>query len=356
MPPEVTMTACGVECEVPDDLPRTRRPAGPVARREDVARDTRHGTVLHCKRCHAVPEPQLDPTAVDSRANPAQERFEHARTGTPGHVESRDRVAVRASARDRVPAAFRPLDDREPSHALGGQPGPLLTGGELDICLGPASRPVVLRPVEPGRAQPVGQGQLARVVHSQPPLLGGVDEHQPAERPERLAAERRGRLLVQQDDPATGVGQLGGGDETGQPGPHDQDIGVHALPTGRGAGGSHPVSLTILGPQSGRNPQGARNTGPALTLMAMIPYSVNRVAGSACLDRSRPRSSCTFLARRPSPGAATARHVHRRKGPCNVPLRDFGHPLLHDVHHRFTRSTRDRARPVRCHQRHRLRR
>ena len=60
-----------------------------------------------------------------------------------------------------------------------------------------------------------------------PALLGGVDEEQAAEAPERLAAERLLGLLVDQDHPPPGVGDLGGGGQPGQPVAHDDHIGVH---------------------------------------------------------------------------------------------------------------------------------
>src|SRR4051812_48069672 len=107
------------------------------------------------------------------------------------------------------------------------QPGPLLAAGEVDVGLGPAPRPLVLRPVERRRAHPVLQRQLRRVAHAGAPLLGGVDEEQAAERPPGLAAQRGLRLLVEQDDLASGGGQLGRGHEAGEAGPDDDRVCVH---------------------------------------------------------------------------------------------------------------------------------
>jgi hypothetical protein len=83
---------------------------------------------------------------------------------------------------------------------------------------------VVLRTVELRAPHPVLQRQLARVLDAHPPLLGAVDEEQPAEAPERLPAERLLRLLLEQHDAPAGVGDLGGGGQTGQAGTHDEDI------------------------------------------------------------------------------------------------------------------------------------
>ena len=109
------------------------------------------------------------------------------------------------------------------------QPGALLPGGELDVGARPPHRPAVLvvQPVEPGAALPVLPGQLERVVNPQAALLGGVDEEQPAERPERLAAEVGRAFLVDQGDPLARARQLGGGDQTGEAGAdHDASAGA----------------------------------------------------------------------------------------------------------------------------------
>jgi hypothetical protein len=127
-------------------------------------------------------------------------------------------------------AALGPADDREQPVALLPQPGPLLAGGEVDVGLGPAARPVVLGPVELRGAEPVVQRQLERVLDAHPPLLRAVDEEQAAEGPERLPAQRLLRLLVQQQHPPAGVRQLGGGDQAGETGSHDDGVRVHDSP------------------------------------------------------------------------------------------------------------------------------
>ena len=123
-----------------------------------------------------------------------------------------------------VAAALGPADHGEEAHALLVQPGALLAGGEVDVGLGPAARPVVLGAVEAGRAQPVLQRELVRVLDAHPALLGRVDEKEPAEGPEGLAAERRLGLLVDRSDPPAGVRQLGGRDQPGQPAADDDGV------------------------------------------------------------------------------------------------------------------------------------
>jgi hypothetical protein len=56
---------------------------------------------------------------------------------------------------------------------------------------------------------------------------GAVDEEEPAEAPEGLAADRLLALLVDEHDPLAPVGELSGGDEPGEAGSHDDDVGFH---------------------------------------------------------------------------------------------------------------------------------
>ena len=133
-----------------------------------------------------------------------------------------------------VAATLGPADVGNQAHALGVQPRALLAGGEVDVGLGPAPRPLVVRPVERGGAEPVLPGQLAGVLDPHPPLLGTVHQEQAAERPERLATQRRLGLLVEQDHPAPGVGELGRGDQPGEPTSDHDHVGFgacgHGLP------------------------------------------------------------------------------------------------------------------------------
>ena len=83
--------------------------------------------------------------------------------------------------------------------------------------------------VEAGRAEPVLQGEIAAVADAEPALLGGIDEEQSAERPERLAAKRGLRLLIEDDDAAPGVGQFGGSDQSRKTRANDDGVCVHAV-------------------------------------------------------------------------------------------------------------------------------
>ena len=172
----------------------------------------------------AVAEAEGDQALGDGLADPPLEGRDHAGTGAPGEVEPRHRVAVAARA---TVAALGPADDREHPQALVVEPLPLLAGGEGDVRLGPAPRPVVALAVELGAAHPVLEGQLVGVLDAHPALLGGVDQEETAERPERLAAEALLRLLVEQQHLLAGVGELGGGSQAGEAGSDDDDVCVH---------------------------------------------------------------------------------------------------------------------------------
>ena len=183
IPPVVTITACACSSKSPaasrfDATPRARR-----ARREQRAADAVDGAAARRQLVDAVAEAQLHQPLRDRLAHAPLERRDDARAGAPGDVEARHRVAV---AVGEVAAALRPAGVRQPAHAHRVQPRPLLAGAEADVRLGPLARPLVLGPVERGGAEPVLQRQLVGVLDAAAPLLGAADEHQPAERPERL--------------------------------------------------------------------------------------------------------------------------------------------------------------------------
>jgi hypothetical protein len=73
------------------------------------------------------------------------------------------------------------------------------------------------------------------VLDAEPALLGAIHQKQPAKRPERLAAKALLAFLVDHDDMPAGVGDLGRGDEAGEP-PADYNyiriVGHRALPGG----------------------------------------------------------------------------------------------------------------------------
>ncbi len=154
------------------------------------------------------------------------EGLDHARAGAPGDVEARHRVAV--SAGPQV-AALGPADGGQEGDAVPGEPGSLLPRRPLHVGPGPAHRPgvLVLGPVEAGAALPVVPGQVEGVLDAEAALLRGVDEEEPAERPEGLAAEVGRVLLVEQGDLPAPAGQLVGRDQARQTRSDHDDVGIH---------------------------------------------------------------------------------------------------------------------------------
>jgi hypothetical protein len=59
---------------------------------------------------------------------------------------------------------------------------------------------------------------------------GRVDEEQSAERPERLPAERGLAFLIEDDDPPSRIGELGGGHEARKPRADHDGVRVHVVP------------------------------------------------------------------------------------------------------------------------------
>ena len=202
---------------------RARLPAGDGARLEHGPCHSVQRPAVGGEAVGAVAEFQRDVPAGDPVAHPPLEGLDQPGTGTPGDVEARHRVAV---AGGQIPAALGPPRGREEAHPLVVQPLALLARGELDVRLGPLAGPAVLGAVEAGAAQPVLERELGGVLDAGPALLGAVHEEQAAERPEGLAAERRLGLLVEQDHAPAGVGQLGRGDEAGQPTADDDHVRV----------------------------------------------------------------------------------------------------------------------------------
>ena len=86
----------------------------------------------------------------------------------------------------------------------------------MHVGLGPLRRPLVLGAVEGRGAEPVLPGEVEGVLDPGAALLGRVDEHQPAERPEGLSAERRLGLLIDDQDALAGVGQFARGGQSRQ--------------------------------------------------------------------------------------------------------------------------------------------
>ena len=207
-------------------------------------------------------------------------------------------------------AALGPADDREHPVAHRAQPGALLAGREVDVRLGPPARPVVLLAVELRAAEPVLQGEVVGVPDAHPPLLGGVDEEQPAQAPERLPAQRLLPLLVDQHHALAGVRDLGRGDQSGQPGPHDDDIGVHD------AASSHEVTRRYT---DGRrldqfvrfaaNSRHKRNTHPAGRSLEGYEPPRNHLGREAQMGRQtvhRTRSTLSALVVTADAGSAAA--------------------------------------------------
>jgi hypothetical protein len=122
-------------------------------------------------------------------------------------------------------------------------------------------RPEVLIAVERRRSHPIVERKRMRVADAQAPLLGRIHEENAAERPERLAAERLFRLLIENDDRLARFGELSRCDQAGQTGPHDDHVGIvshrfapYAI-----------ITLKLPDPTGRRAPAAADSGAPAVT-------------------------------------------------------------------------------------------
>ena len=206
----------------------SRRRHAPGRRRgfQDGAADADHRTAFDDQFVDLVAVREADHRVV---GQPSGEDVHQARPGTPGEMKPGYRVAVTACV---VPAAFGPANQGEDLQPTLAQPAALLPRGEVDVGVRPLPRPIVLVPVERGRAQPVLQRQLVAVLDAHPALLGAVDEEQATERPEGLPAQVGAVLLLDDQHAFTGhlgvLGQLGGRDQSGESGSDNDDVSVHA--------------------------------------------------------------------------------------------------------------------------------
>ena len=210
-------------------LPGGRLSALGGARGEHVGAHTGDPAVGDHQLADLVPEPDLQQTLGAGEARRRQERGQHPGPGAPGDVEPGQGVPVPAGW---VATAFGPLHQREPAHPELVEPFAHRPAGEVYEALGPgvAHRIGPLAAIgargELGRTEPVGEGQLGTVPQAETALLGGVHQEQPAERPERLSAERCGGFGVQDDDPLPPAGELGGRNQARKPGSDHDDVGV----------------------------------------------------------------------------------------------------------------------------------
>ncbi|BDZ63154.1 hypothetical protein GCM10025877_00920 [Agromyces mangrovi Wang et al. 2018] len=228
IPPLVTITAGARSSNSPVSVRFDVSPIG-VARRQHGATDAHDAAVLDDQGVDPVAVSCGRRALVHRLAHPLDERLQHAGPGAPGDVEPGHGVAVPGGE---AAAALGPADDREEADPALAQPRALLAGGELEVGVGPPTSPEVVVAVESGRPVPVLTGQCERVVHAHRALFGRVDEEEPAERPPGLTAERRLGLLFDDDDAAPLLGELGGGDETGETGPHHDRIGMIEVGSG----------------------------------------------------------------------------------------------------------------------------
>ena len=168
-------------------------------------------------------KPEAEQAAGLRLARAPLERLDDAGAGAPADMKPRHRVAV---AHGIVAAALGPADHREDAVAHGAQPAAFFARGKRHIGLGPSPRPVIVVAVEAGRPHPVLQRQIVTVLDAEPALLRRIDQEQPAERPEGLAAEALFALLLDHDDASAGVGNFRRRDEAREPAADHNDISL----------------------------------------------------------------------------------------------------------------------------------
>ncbi len=215
------MTACAAQRELADDLARTALASFHRIGLQDRTGNSIDAAVMGGEAIDTVAEFERQQSRFFRLAGKPFERFDDAGPCAPGHVEPRHRIAV---AHGVIAAAFGPADYRKNTVSDPPQPAAFFAGGEGEIGLRPTPRPEVFVAVETGRAHPVLMRQVVTVLDAKPALLGRIDQKQPAERPEGLAAKALFTFLIDHNDPLAGRRDLGRGNKAGEPRAHHDDV------------------------------------------------------------------------------------------------------------------------------------
>ena len=203
MPPEVTITMGALSSKSPVssrllDWPRAQESGG-----EHLAGHADDGARRGHELVDAVAEARDRPGRARRAAARAARTARPRRARCPTRCGSAARSCRARSRRSRRARPSRPW-------GRGARPAPAARRASRRRRSPRRPRPsgAATRP-RGGRTPPCPsqscQRELVRVLDAQPALLGGVDEEEPAEGPEGLAAERRLGLLVEQRDPPAGV-------------------------------------------------------------------------------------------------------------------------------------------------------
>jgi hypothetical protein len=149
----------GAQFELADHVPVGRCPTGSIVVREHHTADSGHRAVGEHQLVDAVAVVKAHQPVVGGGHRSVDERFDDPGAGAPRDVEAGDRVPVTGGAQI---AAFSPPDGRQERHAVLGEVGAFVAGGELNVGAGPLGCPAVLvvKAVERRAARPVAPGQL----------------------------------------------------------------------------------------------------------------------------------------------------------------------------------------------------
>ena len=205
---------------------RTLHAAQITGRFEDGSAYTSDRTIGDDELIDLVAVLERDQSALLGSNHLGQKDIDHAGAGSPGEVEARHRIAV---SKSHSAAAFGPADIRHQAKPQIVQVLTLVARCELDVRLGPLTRPVIFAlTVESGCAHPVLHCQLEGVLDAESALLGAVHEEESAERPKCLRAEVGSVLLFHDKDFAARARQFVGGDQSRQPCPDNDDVSLFA--------------------------------------------------------------------------------------------------------------------------------
>src|SRR6202020_2435406 len=106
---------------------------------------------------HPMPEFELYQPFFCRFPDARRKRLDNSRAGTPGDMESRNRIAMSNGA---ISTPLRPADNREETQAFFVQPVVFFRGRKTHIGLGPFFRPMIFLPLKTRGTHPILHGAL----------------------------------------------------------------------------------------------------------------------------------------------------------------------------------------------------
>ncbi len=122
-----------------------------------------YAAIGHLELIHPMPEFELYQAFFCCFPYARRKRLDNSRTGAPGDMESRNRIAMANGA---ISTPLRPADDREETQAFFAEPVIFFRGRKMHIGFGPFSRPKIFCSVKTRRTHPILHGEFETIFNA----------------------------------------------------------------------------------------------------------------------------------------------------------------------------------------------